>query len=105
MRIDIVMLCILPFISVFGALLSKKIKTTQSNKYFFFIPIISMLTGLTWAAISKYTTMSLSVATIIFDTTMSISYFLSFVFLGEAITTTQIIGVILAITSMVLLST
>ena len=104
MRIDVLMLCCLPIISVIGAIFSKKIKTTQGNKYFFLIPITSVLTGLTWAAISKYTPMSLSVATIIFDTIMSLSYFFAFIVLGEAISLTQGIGVIMAIVALILLS-
>lgn len=105
MRIDLLMFCFVPIVSVVGAVLSRQLKLTQNNVYLFMIPIASIFTSLTWALISKYTKISLSVATIIFDSILSISYFLAFVFLGEAITTTQIIGVILAITSMVLLST
>lgn len=104
MRIDILMLLCLPFICALSAYFSKKIKVTQSNKYYFIIPIMSIMNGLAWTTISKYTSMSLSVATIVFDTLMSLSYFFAFILLGEAITLSQGIGVVLAIASMILLS-
>lgn len=104
MRIDIVMLLCLPFICALSAYYSKRIKVTQNNKYYFIIPIISVLNGLIWTTFSKYTSMSLSVGTVIFDTIMSLSYFFMFIILGETINTTQGIGVVMAIVAMILLN-
>jgi len=104
MRVDVITLIILPFICVFGAYFSKQLKTTQNNLYMYLIPITSILTGLVWAFLSKYTRWPLSITTIIFDTLMSISYFLYFIFAGESITIIQGVGVVMAITGMILLN-
>lgn len=103
-RIDILLLIILPFISAAGAYFSKQIKITQNNIYLLVIPIFSIITGLLWALISKYTKMSLSTATIIFDTILSSSYFFTFLALGESITPIQGVGVAMAITALILLN-
>lgn len=90
--------------SSISAIFSKRLKTTHQKFYFFLIPCMSVLTGLTWAFFSRYTKWSLSVATIIFDVVMSLSYFFMFLMLGESITFMQGIGVVLALGALIFLS-
>lgn len=102
-RIDITMLVVLPFLALLGAWFSKQLKSGR-NGFFFLLPLNAMLTGTTWAVVTKTTKMPLSVATIIFDLTYSLSYFLAFVLMGESVTLVQGIGVALALGALVLLS-
>jgi uncharacterized membrane protein len=48
--------------------------------------------------------LSLAVAQIIFDTTYVLCYFLAFILLGEVVTLTQGVGVVLAVSGIILLS-
>ena len=103
MRIDILVLALLPFTAVVGAWFSKQLKSGK-NYFFPLLPLNAALTGTGWAIVAKYTKIPLSVATILFDATYSLSYFFAFVWMGESITCIQGVGVACALAGMVLLS-
>jgi len=103
MRVDILILIILPLLAILGAWFSKQLKSGR-NGFFYLLPLNAALTGTAWAIVAKFTKMPLSVATIIFDTTYSLSYFFAFIVMGESITLTQGAGVALALVGLVLLS-
>jgi drug/metabolite transporter (DMT)-like permease len=103
-RLDIIAFLFLPLLAVIGAICSKKIKYNGGAW-----PIVSMLglsflSATSWILISKYTKMSLAVATIVFDIIYGISYFIAFLILGEQITLIQGIGVGLALAGMALMN-
>lgn len=102
-RIDILMLALLPFLSALGAWYSKQLKSGR-NGFFFLLPLNAALSGIMWATVAKFTKMPLSVATILFDAIFSLSYFFTFVAMGESITPIQGLGVFCALIGMVLLS-
>jgi uncharacterized membrane protein len=102
-RVDITVLVVLPFLALLGAWFSKQLKAGR-NGFFFLLPLNALLTGTTWAVVTKTTAMSLAVATVIFDTTYSLSYFLAFVLMGEQVTLIQGVGVMFALVALVLLS-
>lgn len=102
-RIDIATLAVLPFLAILGAWFSKQLKSGR-NAFFAFLPMNAALTGTAWGVVAKFTKMPLSVATILFDTTYSLSYFFAFVAMGESITLVKGIGVACAIMGIVLLS-
>lgn len=93
----------LPFLALLGAWFSRQLKAGR-NGFFFLLPLNAVFTGTAWATVAKFTKMPLSVATIIFDTTYSLSYFFAFVLMGESITPLQGLGVACAIAGIVLLS-
>lgn len=100
---DILTLVLLPFLALLGAWFSKQLKLGR-NCFFFLLPANAVLTGTAWATMAKFTKMPLSVATIIFDTVYSLSYFFAFVAMGESITLVQGIGVGCALAGIILLS-
>ena len=91
----------LPLLAFLGARTSKEIKIT--NKFIYIPPLISFAVGWGWIFFAKYTKMSLAIAQILFDTTYILFYFLAFILLGEAITLIQGIGVVLAVSGIILL--
>jgi len=103
MRIDILMLFLLPFLAAIGAWFSRQLKSGRKG-FFFLIPLNAVLTSTTWAIIANTTKMSLSVASAIFDIICSLSYFFAFVLMGETCTLWQGIGVFFAVVALVLLS-
>lgn len=104
MRIDIILFATLPILAVVGAIFSKQLKVSQSNKYIFLIIGMAIISGLVWSYISKYTKISLSVATVIYDLVYGLAYFFTFWALGETITLIQGVGVALAMAAIILLS-
>jgi len=102
-RVDIMTLVLLPFLALLGAWFSKQLKSGR-NGFFALLPLNAALTGTAWATVAKFTKMPLSVATIIFDTIYSLSYFFAFVAMGESITLVQGIGVGCAFLGLALLS-
>lgn len=67
-------------------------------------PVVSFAVGWLWIILAKYTGMSLAVAQVIFDTSYVLSYFFSFLMLGESVTAMQWVGVCLAFSGIVLMS-
>jgi len=102
-RIDNATLVVLPFLALIGAWFSKRLKSGQ-NIFFAFLPMNAAVTGTAWGIMAKYTKMPLSVATVLFDATYSLSYFFAFVMMGESITLVKGIGVAFAVAGIVLLS-
>lgn len=92
----------LPFLAYIGAKTSQKVKI--SNKYLVVPPLVSFAVGWGWIFFAKYTEKSLAVAQVMFDTTYVLSYFFAFMILGEVVTMTQGLGVVLAISGIILLS-
>ena len=93
----------LPLLAFLGALTSQKVKG-GANYLIWIPPVVSFAVGWGWIILAKYTGMSLAVAQVMFDTTYVLSYFFSFLLLGESVTTVQGVGVGLCITGIVLLS-
>lgn len=102
--IDTLAFVLLPFLAVAGAWFSRKIKFAGGHWSITFMLVISLLSSIAWILISKYTKMSLALATIIFDAACGLSYFLAFVAMGESVTPLQGFGVVLAMIGMVLMS-
>lgn len=92
----------LPGLAFLGAYTSRKTKV--SNKFIIIPPLVSFAVGWAWILFAKFTTMSLAVAQVIFDTSYVLSYFFAFVLLGESVTWLQGAGVGLAVVGIVLLS-
>lgn len=97
------MLVLLPFLALLGAWSSKQLKSGR-NGFFALLLLNGMFTVTVWATVAKFTKMPLSVATIIFDITYSLSYFFAFVAMGESITLLQGFGVAFALVGLILLS-
>jgi drug/metabolite transporter (DMT)-like permease len=102
--IDTLAFVLLPFLAVAGAWFSRKIKFAGGHWSITLMLVISLLSSIAWILISKYTKMSLALATIIFDAVCGLSYFLAFVAMGESVTPLQGFGVVLAMIGMVLMS-
>ena len=103
MRLDLLPLAIIPFLSILGAWYSRKLKAGH-NAFFLLMPLNGALTGASWAVMSRLTRMSLAVASVIFDAVYNLSYFFAFLAMGESITFTQALGVACVILGMVLMS-
>ena len=103
MSTDIIVFMLLPILAIFGAWFSKGIKLGNGAKSIIPMFITSMFSAVAWILISKYTKMSLAVATIVFDTVLGLAYFFAFMAFGEAVSLRQWIGVALAVIGTILM--
>lgn len=101
---DIAAFILLPFLAFLGAWTSKKFRRDGVAKLVFVPPLVSFAVGWGWITVAKYTSMSLAVAQIVFDTTYVLSYFLSFLLLGETASSRQLMGAALAVFGIILLA-
>ena len=104
MRWDIIIFLVLPFVAAGGATASQVLKYKKSNKAFIALPILGLISGLLWAIVSRTTPMSLALATIVYDAIFGLSYFITFLYLGESITIIQGVGVALILLGLSVLS-
>ena len=104
MRLDVLAFLLLPFLALTGAYTTKRFRRDKVSGMVFIPPLVSFAVGWGWILVAKFTSMSLAVAQVVFDTTYVLSYFISFIILGEAVTITQYVGVALAVTGIILLS-
>lgn len=100
---DVAAFISLPFLAFLGAWASKKFRRDGVAKLVFVPPLVSFAVGWGWMAVAKYTELSLAAAQMAFDTTYVLSYFVSFLLLGEGVTAKQIAGAAMALTGIVLL--
>ena len=100
---DIAAFISLPFLAFLGAWTSRKFRRENATRLIFVPPLVSFIVGWGWITVAKYTTMSLAAAQIVFDTTYVLSYFVSFLILGESVTARQLAGAALAVIGIVLL--
>ena len=100
---DIAAFLSLPFLAFLGAWTSKKYRRDGVSQLVFVPPVVSFAVGWGWMAVASYTKLSLAAAQMAFDTTYVLSYFVSFLILGEAVTAKQIAGATLALIGILLL--
>lgn len=97
---NIIPFIILPFVAILGSFISKKVKEGHNILYIF---ISSFLVTAIWVWILRTTKYSLAVNSLIFDSLMTIGYFVGFLLLGDHVTLLQWIGATLAIIGMILM--
>jgi len=101
---DIAAFISLPFLAFLGAWTSRKFRRDGVTRLIFVPPLVSFTVGWGWMAVAAYTKLSLAAAQMVFDTTYVLSYFISFLLLGEGVTARQIAGAALAVVGIVLLA-
>ena len=93
---------ILTFLSgVLGALISKAAKLDKIH--WIAVTLSALIPGLVWALIVRRKPDSLATMGVTFDIIYGGAYFITFVSLGEKVTTVNVIGAFLAITGLALL--
>lgn len=100
---DIIAFVALPFLAFLGAWTSRQFRRAGATSLVFVPPLVSFTVGWGWMAVAKHTKLSLAAAQMAFDTTYVLSYFVSFLILGEVVVAKQAVGAILALVGIVLL--
>jgi hypothetical protein len=80
---DIAAFISLPFLAFLGAWTSRKFRRDGVAWLVFVPPFVSFTVGWGWMAVARNTKLSLAAAQMAFDTTYVLSYFISFLILGE----------------------
>lgn len=91
---------VLPFAALFGSFVSKKVKEGHSILLVF---ISSLFVTTIWIWTLRTTKWNLAITSLIFDSVMSIGYFIGFLCMGDNLTSLQWIGALLTICGMILL--
>lgn len=102
--LDTLAFALLPFLGVAGAWVSRRIKLVGGMWPVISMLSVSLLSSAAWILISRYTKMSLAIATKMFDTIIGLAYFFAFIAMGEHVTPLQGLGVALAMIGVILMS-
>ena len=98
---EILLLFVVCLVSIGGGMASKQI---QGGSMPLWIPAIpALITGLLWGYGSKITG-NISRLSIAFDISISVSYMLGLIFMGERLGTTQLLGFLVALVGLIMMS-